>query len=260
MDIHFARDARDLLTAAGRDVTYQESDAAHHIDPAHIPAATDWLKATLPSLGDARRRRRQHRGNGREAPCLSRWPTDRSTSISTSTSHGGDVEGRRPRMASRSARSRAGSSCSPRSTRSSPQAASSERARPSAPHWRASRSAVSWSPSAACALARSSRADVGVQQRDRLAQQRRVAGQLSQLPQRPPHDPRRGAAASELQLFAREARRSLPITLRPPRRAPAGPATGTTAGASPAAARPPAPRRSRPPRRRSRPPAAARRG
>jgi len=48
MDIHFARDARDLLTAAGRDVTYQESDAAHHIDPAHIPAATDWLKATLP--------------------------------------------------------------------------------------------------------------------------------------------------------------------------------------------------------------------
>jgi len=48
MDIHFARDARDLLTAAGRDVTYQESDAAHHIDPAHIPAATDWLKVTLP--------------------------------------------------------------------------------------------------------------------------------------------------------------------------------------------------------------------
>ena len=43
MDIHFARDARDLLTEAGMDVTYQESDAAHHIDPAHIPAATAWL-------------------------------------------------------------------------------------------------------------------------------------------------------------------------------------------------------------------------
>ena len=52
MDIHFARDARDLLKA---DVTYQESDAAHHIDPAHIPAATDWLKATL--LSPATRRR-----------------------------------------------------------------------------------------------------------------------------------------------------------------------------------------------------------
>src|ERR1044072_8670749 len=49
MDIHFARDARDLLTAAGREVAYQESDAAHHIDPAHIPAATEWLKATLPA-------------------------------------------------------------------------------------------------------------------------------------------------------------------------------------------------------------------
>ena len=43
-----------------------------------------------------------------------------------------------------------------------------------------------------------------------------VAGQLPVLPERPPHDPRRGAAASELQLFAREARRCLPITL--PRR------------------------------------------
>jgi len=49
MDIHFARDARDLLAAAGRDVTYQESDAAHHIDPAHIPVAMSWLKATLPA-------------------------------------------------------------------------------------------------------------------------------------------------------------------------------------------------------------------
>ena len=33
---------------AGCDVEYHESDAAHHIDPAHVPAAVDWLKATLP--------------------------------------------------------------------------------------------------------------------------------------------------------------------------------------------------------------------
>jgi len=50
MDIHFARDARDLLTSAGLDVIYEESDAAHHIDPAHIPAATDWLKTTVPAV------------------------------------------------------------------------------------------------------------------------------------------------------------------------------------------------------------------
>ncbi len=46
MDIHFARDARDLLTGAGLDVSYHESDAAHHIDPAHLPAAQNWLKVT----------------------------------------------------------------------------------------------------------------------------------------------------------------------------------------------------------------------
>ena len=34
MDIEFARRARALLEAGGLDVTYYESDAAHHIDPA----------------------------------------------------------------------------------------------------------------------------------------------------------------------------------------------------------------------------------
>jgi phospholipase/carboxylesterase len=48
MDVQFARSASELLTNAGMDVTYQESDAAHHIDPAHIPAATEWLAATVP--------------------------------------------------------------------------------------------------------------------------------------------------------------------------------------------------------------------
>ena len=46
MDVQFARSARELLTAGGLDVTYLESDAAHHIDPSHVPAATKWLRAT----------------------------------------------------------------------------------------------------------------------------------------------------------------------------------------------------------------------
>jgi phospholipase/carboxylesterase len=43
MGIDFARSARDLLSAGGLDVEYHESDAAHHIDPAHVPAAVTWL-------------------------------------------------------------------------------------------------------------------------------------------------------------------------------------------------------------------------
>ena len=47
MEVGFARRARALLEGAGLDVEYHESDAAHHIDPAHIPAAIEWLGATL---------------------------------------------------------------------------------------------------------------------------------------------------------------------------------------------------------------------
>jgi phospholipase/carboxylesterase len=47
MDVSFARQARDLLEAGGIDVEYHESDAAHHIDPAHVPAAVAWLGRTL---------------------------------------------------------------------------------------------------------------------------------------------------------------------------------------------------------------------
>ena len=47
MDVGFARRARELLEAGGLPVTYLESDAAHHIDPAHIPAATHWLSAAV---------------------------------------------------------------------------------------------------------------------------------------------------------------------------------------------------------------------
>ena len=35
------------LRAAGLPVTYLESDAAHHIDPAHVPAATSWLTTAI---------------------------------------------------------------------------------------------------------------------------------------------------------------------------------------------------------------------
>jgi phospholipase/carboxylesterase len=47
MSVDFARRARELLEAGGLDVAYLESDAAHHIDPAHVPAAVEWLSAVI---------------------------------------------------------------------------------------------------------------------------------------------------------------------------------------------------------------------
>jgi phospholipase/carboxylesterase len=47
MAVDFARSARELLESADVEVEYHESDAAHHIDPAHVPAAVDWLAAVL---------------------------------------------------------------------------------------------------------------------------------------------------------------------------------------------------------------------
>jgi phospholipase/carboxylesterase len=47
MAVDFARRARALLEAGGLDVEYHESDVAHGIDPTHIPAAVDWLRASL---------------------------------------------------------------------------------------------------------------------------------------------------------------------------------------------------------------------
>jgi len=47
MEIGFARRARELLEHGGLDVEYHESDAAHQIEPAHLPAATSWLEKTL---------------------------------------------------------------------------------------------------------------------------------------------------------------------------------------------------------------------
>jgi phospholipase/carboxylesterase len=48
MDVAFARRARDLLEPAGVRVDYHESDAGHHIDPAHLPPARAWLEDVLP--------------------------------------------------------------------------------------------------------------------------------------------------------------------------------------------------------------------
>jgi phospholipase/carboxylesterase len=47
MDVAFARQARERLESGGIDVEYHESDAAHHIDPAHVPLAIGWLRETL---------------------------------------------------------------------------------------------------------------------------------------------------------------------------------------------------------------------
>ena len=47
MEVGFARRARELLEAGGLEVEYHESDAAHHIDPAHVAPAVAWLAETL---------------------------------------------------------------------------------------------------------------------------------------------------------------------------------------------------------------------
>jgi phospholipase/carboxylesterase len=47
MEVGFAQRARELLEAGGLEVEYHESDAAHHIDPAHVGPATAWLAASL---------------------------------------------------------------------------------------------------------------------------------------------------------------------------------------------------------------------
>ena len=49
IDVALARHAGQLLREGGLEVEYQESDAAHQIDPAHIPPAIAWLQATIPA-------------------------------------------------------------------------------------------------------------------------------------------------------------------------------------------------------------------
>jgi phospholipase/carboxylesterase len=45
--VDFGRRARDLLEAGGLEVDYHESDAGHHIDPAQVPAAVEWLASVV---------------------------------------------------------------------------------------------------------------------------------------------------------------------------------------------------------------------
>jgi phospholipase/carboxylesterase len=47
IDIGLAHRARQQLQDGGLQVDYHESDAAHHIDPAHILPAVEWLEATV---------------------------------------------------------------------------------------------------------------------------------------------------------------------------------------------------------------------
>ncbi len=47
IDVGFGRRADELLTGAGLEVEYHESQAAHHVDPAQIPDAVSWLGAAL---------------------------------------------------------------------------------------------------------------------------------------------------------------------------------------------------------------------
>lgn len=47
IEVGFGRRAEQLLRDGGVEVDYHESDAAHHIDPAHVPAAVSWIDATL---------------------------------------------------------------------------------------------------------------------------------------------------------------------------------------------------------------------
>jgi phospholipase/carboxylesterase len=48
MDIEFGRTAAAQLRDGGLEVSYHESDVAHQIDPAQLPDAIAWLRATLP--------------------------------------------------------------------------------------------------------------------------------------------------------------------------------------------------------------------
>ena len=51
MEVGFARRARELLESGGLEVSYHESDGAHQIDPAHLPAARELLSAAFAPAG-----------------------------------------------------------------------------------------------------------------------------------------------------------------------------------------------------------------
>ena len=47
ISVEFARAANELLSAAGLEVGYHETDAGHQIDPSLIPLAKDWLDRAI---------------------------------------------------------------------------------------------------------------------------------------------------------------------------------------------------------------------
>lgn len=47
IEVAFGREARELLTAGGLEVSYHESDLGHQIDAAALASAQRWLNATL---------------------------------------------------------------------------------------------------------------------------------------------------------------------------------------------------------------------
>lgn len=49
MEVGFGRCAQELLEAGGLEVEYHESGAGHQIDPAHLPAAVEWLERAVPA-------------------------------------------------------------------------------------------------------------------------------------------------------------------------------------------------------------------
>ncbi|HVP02966.1 MAG TPA: phospholipase [Solirubrobacteraceae bacterium] len=46
--VEFGRAARDLLSAGDLEVTYDESDAAHHVDPRALAALPAWIERVVP--------------------------------------------------------------------------------------------------------------------------------------------------------------------------------------------------------------------
>jgi phospholipase/carboxylesterase len=47
IEVEWGRQARDLLAAAGADVTYRESPVAHTLDPRELPTFAAWVRRTL---------------------------------------------------------------------------------------------------------------------------------------------------------------------------------------------------------------------
>ena len=49
ISVEFGRAARDLLTEGGLDVHYDESDAAHHVDPRSLAELPAWVQERPPA-------------------------------------------------------------------------------------------------------------------------------------------------------------------------------------------------------------------